>query len=36
LVRSNKDDAASQHDASEHNVDVNQLSRRSHGRALPR
>jgi hypothetical protein len=36
LVRSNKDGAAMQHDAAEDNADVSQLSRRSHGGALPR
>ena len=36
LVRSNKEGAAMQHDAAEHNADVGQLSRRSHGGALPR
>jgi hypothetical protein len=36
LVRSNKEDAATQHDAAECNADVNQLSRRTHGGALPR
>jgi hypothetical protein len=36
LVRSNKDGAAMQHDAAEHNANVGQLSRRSHGGALPR
>jgi Protein of unknown function (DUF3306) len=35
LVRSNKDDAALQHNAAEHNNDVIQTSRRSHGGALP-
>ncbi len=36
LVRSNKEDAAMQHDAAERNADVNLLSRRTHGGALPR
>jgi hypothetical protein len=36
LVHSNQEDAATQHDGAEHNADVNQLSRRSHGGALPR
>jgi hypothetical protein len=36
LVRGSKEDAATQHDAAEHNVDVSQLSRRTHGGALPR
>jgi Protein of unknown function (DUF3306) len=37
LVRSNKESAATQHDAAEHHADFNQLShRRPHGGALPR
>jgi hypothetical protein len=36
LVRSNKEDAATQHDLAERRVDFNQLSRRPHGGALPR
>jgi hypothetical protein len=36
LVRSNKEDAATQHDVAECNADVIQISRRPHGRALPR
>jgi hypothetical protein len=35
LVQSNQEGAAAQHDATEHNVDVAQLSRRPHGGALP-
>jgi hypothetical protein len=36
LVRSNQEDTAVQHNAAERNVDVIQVSRRSHGGALPR
>jgi hypothetical protein len=36
LVRSNKEDVAAQHDLPESRADFNQLSRRSHGGALPR
>jgi hypothetical protein len=36
LVRGNKEGTAMQHDVAEHNADVGQLSRRSHGGALPR
>ena len=36
LVRSSKDDIAMQHDAAECNAEVAQISRRLHGRALPR
>jgi hypothetical protein len=35
LVRSNKDGAALQHDVAERNTDIAQISRRSHGGALP-
>jgi len=36
LVRSDRDNAAMQHDAAEDNLGVTQISRRPHGRALPR
>jgi len=36
LVHGNPENTAVQHDAAECNVDVSQISRRTHGGALPR